>query len=61
LAAAPAWEAFGLAGMKAPEKFPEAGDAFLEGNPGYHLRAGCHYFSRHDWLRLCEFRKKKNL
>ena len=61
LAAAPAWEEFGLKGLKAPEKFPEAGDVFTEGNPCYHLREGEHYFSRHDWHRLCAFRKERGL
>lgn len=37
------------------EKPAEIGQAFLDQNPGYHLRKGTHYFSRHDWHRLMEF------
>lgn len=32
-----------------------AGDEFLEGDIGYHLREGTHYFSRTDWLKLIKF------
>ncbi len=38
------------------EKFPaETGDEFFEGDIGYHLRKGLHYFSREDWLKLIKF------
>ncbi len=37
------------------EKPAEIGEAFLSQIPGYHLRKGSHYFSRHDWHRLMEF------
>lgn len=38
------------------EKFPaEIGDEFFEGDIGYHLRKGLHYFSREDWLKLIKF------
>ena len=30
-------------------------DAYLEGDVGYHLRRGRHYFSREDWARLIRF------
>jgi len=40
------------------EKLPaETGDAFFEGDVGYHLRKGLHYFSREDWLKLIRFVK----
>ena len=32
-----------------------AGDAFLEGDIGYHLREGSHAFTETDWLRAIEF------
>ncbi len=32
-----------------------AGDEFFEGDIGYHLRAGKHYFSREDWQKLIKF------
>ncbi len=38
------------------EKMPaEIGDEFFEGDVGYHLRKGLHYFSREDWLKLIKF------
>ncbi len=38
------------------EKFPaEPGDEFFDGDIGYHLRKGLHYFSREDWLKLIKF------
>lgn len=38
------------------DKLPaEIGDEFFEGGIGYHLRKGCHYFSREDWLKLIKF------
>ncbi len=32
-----------------------AGDAFLEGDIGYHMREGSHAFTETDWLRAVEF------
>ena len=53
IAAAPAFEKGFVC-----DKFPaEVGDAFLEGDVGYHLRSGEHDFSRVDWLRMIEFVK----
>jgi hypothetical protein len=42
-------------GLKCPERFAEIGEEFLEGDIGYHLRKGTHYFSREDWKRLIRF------
>lgn len=42
-------------GFTCPARLPVAGDAFLAGDIGYHLRQGKHYFSRADWHRLIEF------
>lgn len=33
----------------------EVGDEFYEGDIGYHLRAGTHYFSREDWQKAIKF------
>ena len=47
-------------GLSCPkDRFAEVGEAFLDGDLGYHLRAGTHFFSRTDWLRLMEFVNKK--
>ena len=32
-----------------------AGEAFLEGDIGYHMREGSHAFTDVDWLRAVEF------
>lgn len=52
-----AGEAFS-GGFVCDDRLPQVGDAYLDGDIGYHLRAGLHYFSRTDWLRLIEFVKK---
>ena len=38
-----------------PDRPAEIGEAFYEGHIGYHLRKGCHYFSREDWNNLIRF------
>jgi len=45
-------------GFKCENRLPEIDDVYIEGNPGYHLRAGKHYFSRKDWHRIIEFIRK---
>lgn len=42
-------------GFVGPNRLPRPGEMFYEGNIGYHLRSGTHYFSREDWLRLMDF------
>lgn len=42
-------------GFLAPDRKAAVGDAFLDGDIGYHLRDGAHYFSRADWLQLIRF------
>lgn len=49
VAASETYEKLGLKGFVHPDRLPEAGDVFHEGNIGYHLRAGKHYLSREDW------------
>ncbi len=34
---------------------PTSPDKLLQGDIGYHIRDGKHYFSRTDWHRLMEF------
>ena len=40
-------------------RFAEAGDEFFNGDLGYHMRNGTHYFSREDWQKLIKFVKEK--
>ncbi len=42
-------------GFKYEDRPPQVDDKFFEGDLGYHMRKGLHYFSRLDWLRLIEF------
>jgi hypothetical protein len=42
-------------GFVCPDHVAAPGEAFLQGDIGYHLRKGLHYFSRTDWHRLMEF------
>ena len=34
---------------------PQIGEEYFEGDIGYHLRRGLHYFSREDWQKLIKF------
>jgi hypothetical protein len=58
LAASPAYEALGIDGFVGEDRSPVAGDAWLDGRIGYHIRKGAHYFSRTDWQRLIAFVNK---
>ncbi len=51
LAASPAF----ANGFACPDRPAETGEAFLEGDVGYHLRRGRHFFSRADWHQLIRF------
>lgn len=52
--ASPAYELFGVAGVK-PATFPAIGEAAHEGRIGYHLRAGPHDLRRADWARYLDY------
>ncbi len=54
-----AYKVLGLKGFEAPEKLPEAPARFHEGNIGYHIRRGTHYFSRYDWNEFMKFYTSK--
>ena len=51
IAASPAF----ARGLVFEDRMPTDADAYLEGDVGYHLRRGRHYFSREDWARLIRF------
>ena len=44
-------------GFKFENRPPQIDDCFFEGDIGYHMRKGLHYFSREDWQRLMQFIK----
>ena len=60
VAASPAYESLGMKGIVCEDRLPAAGDEYHEGNIGYHLREGLHYFGREDWLKLMKFVKEKS-
>ena len=55
LAASPAFKN----GFVCPDRFAEIGEEFFDGDIGYHLRRGTHYFSRQDWQKLIKFVNSK--
>lgn len=58
-AAGEVYERQGLIGFVHPDRLPIPGDVFQEGNVGYHLRKGCHYFGREDWNNYFKFIRTK--
>lgn len=54
-AASPYYRALGGVGFVSPDRLANVGEGFFEGDIGYHLRGGEHYFSRRDWLQLLRF------
>lgn len=56
VAASPAFEK----GFVHPDRLTTDDEVFMEGDLGYHIRPGLHYFSRTDWNRLCDFVEKKS-
>lgn len=44
-------------GFICEDRLPEIDDEFFDGDVGYHLRQGTHYFSRADWNRLIKYVK----
>ncbi|MDY3928403.1 MAG: acetylxylan esterase [Clostridia bacterium] len=61
VAASSYYEEHGLTGFVHTDKFPSAGELFHDGNIGYHLRNGNHYFSREDWNYYIKFLNKHSL
>ena len=58
VAASAYFEENGKPGFVHPERMAAAGDAFHDGNIGYHIRTGKHYFSRADWNKYVEYISK---
>lgn len=54
MAASPAFEK----GLCCEDRMPEVGEAWFDGDVGYHLRHGRHYFSRQDWQQLIAYTKR---
>ena len=58
VAASSVWGMYGSKGFITPDKMPECGDIFTDGDVGFHLRAGKHFHSRTDWLVYMDAVKK---
>jgi len=58
-AASEAYKEYGLTGLVGGQELPPVGTALHDGEIGYHIRTGRHFFSRYDWLRYIEFLDKK--
>ena len=59
LRASQAWNYLGYKGLISPDRMPQAGDFFPEGQICYHLRAGTHFLSREDWNYYIRFLNQK--
>ena len=54
VAASKVWRLYEKEGFEVPDDLPKCGDKFIDGDVGFHLREGKHYFSRTDWLIYME-------
>ena len=59
VAASDYYEAHGKKGFVHPDRLPEVGECFHEGDIGYHFRDGMHYMSREDWICYVQYLKNK--
>ena len=50
-----AYRLLGVKGFSGPAEYPEVGAEFADGNLGYMLRPGKHFFSRQDWRFYMSF------
>lgn len=41
--------------MYKKDEYPLAGEQYLDGHIGYHLRKGTHYLTRYDWQRFMKY------
>ena len=53
------YKLLGYRGIVTPDEYPVADTSLHEGEIGYHIRTGHHYFSRYDWKQYMKFMKKK--
>ncbi len=59
VAAGETYKSQGLKGFICEDRMPISPERFHEGDIGYHIRNGAHYFSREDWLTFIDFFNKK--
>jgi len=52
------YEKYDKKGLVCEDRLPVVGDECHEGSIGYHMRAGNHYLSREDLLKVIKYVKK---
>ncbi len=45
----------GHKGLVTPDQYPEPNTSLHDGEIGYHIRTGTHYFSRYDWKEYMKY------
>ena len=59
LHASQAWELLGRKGLVVSDHMPRTDEVLQEGDVGYHVREGGHFFSREDWMNYIRFMDQK--
>lgn len=59
LHASRAWSILGEKGLVCPDRLPQTGDLFTDGNICYHYRENRHFLSREDWNAYIKFLDRK--
>jgi len=59
VAASEVYKLLGYKGIVTQDEYPKAGTSLHEGEIGYHIRTGHHYFSRYDWNQYMRFMRRK--
>jgi hypothetical protein len=59
VSASEVYELLGYRGLITPDEYPSTGTSLHDGQIGYHIRPGHHYFSRDDWHQYMNFMNKK--
>ena len=55
IAASEYFRSVGKTGLIHPDRLPEIGECFPEGDIAYHIRSGAHLLSRRDWNRYMDY------
>ncbi|NLC42872.1 MAG: acetylxylan esterase [Clostridiales bacterium] len=59
VSASEVYKLLGHSGLVTPDKYPLPNTSLHEGQIGYHIRTGHHFFSRCDWIQYMKFMNKK--
>ena len=57
-AASEAYKLLGYRGLVCEDRYPEVEEPLQEGEIGFHIREGKHWFSRYDWQNFMNFFKR---